>query len=243
MRTAPNVRRFTLVETLLALGIIALVLGLAYGTYAAATQSVSRCGDRAGLDMEARALMDRMEREMRCVCVPLSSSDGGTIRTGPTGTVGELQPLLVGRGATTDGEVLHFVTTGGMARQDGPLPGLSVVRYRLDRASRTLLRSQGTLVDAGDVPARDVGWLPVARDVESVALAYSDGEKWRDDWDSEDAGALPAAVHVEVTLRGEDTPATTFATSVWLPCQAQARVRLGTEEAAEPRADAPLSEQ
>ena len=76
---------FTLIEILVALAIMVIVVGCAYGIYFGATRSATRYRARNEVERDARALLRMMGREVRCSYFPLPS-DSPTVQSAPAGT-------------------------------------------------------------------------------------------------------------------------------------------------------------
>jgi len=202
---------FTLVEMLVALSMMGILFGIAYATYAATTRSVARCGAKIAVAQEARAVLARMAREIRCVYVGARARPkkaGGTrdlLEDGPRS--------LVGHDGSGQGDLLQLLTTGAITRPDELDAGVREVAYRLDESNRTLLRRQTKSVDLSEARSDDRGWWVVARNVRAVSVRYFDGKDWREKWDSQDEQGPPGAVRVEISFDTESGGRTTFATA------------------------------
>ena len=82
---------FTLIEILVALAIMVIVVGCAYGIYFAATKSAARYRARTEVERDARALLRMMGREIRCSYFP-SPNEAPTVQSSPAGTSGSTSP-------------------------------------------------------------------------------------------------------------------------------------------------------
>jgi len=80
----------------------------------------------------------------------------------------------------------------GYAADGTPSGGL--VRRELDRAVSLWGTEIGQIDEDSDV-------TPLAAEVSAIAFRYSDGTEWVDSWGTEEAGALPVAVEVTLTIR------------------------------------------
>ena len=214
---------FTLLEILVALSIMLIILGISFATYAAATQSISRCNARMALEQEARTVLRRMAREIRSsyISPSLPASGRSSIRDSTLTGILEEEPAssFNGENDLRDEELFRLVTAGGIPKPDAIIPGLSVVAYRFDESSGTLFRLQARIVDSPEVFDDEDSWLVCARNVKAVALKYFDGEEWYEDWDSDHNGRLPLAVSIGITLETEDGPPVTFVTAARIVCQ------------------------
>ena len=92
--------------------------------------------------------------------------------------------------------VTYFVTESedetGYAADGTPSGGL--VRRELDRAVSLWGAELGQLDEDSDA-------TPLAPEVSAIAFRYWDGTEWVDSWDSGEAGALPVAVEITLTIR------------------------------------------
>ncbi len=214
MKTALRDSGFTLIEILVALAMILIILGIAYAAYAGATESVSRCRVRTAVEQEARAVLQRMAREIRCCYLwpPPVTADRGAART----THEDARPAFLGKGRFDRAEMLQFVTAGGILKPDQPNAGLSVVAYRFEESRHALLRAQAGFMETGDPFADDDRWWLVARDIQKVGLRFFDGENWHGEWDSDDKGELPRAVSIELTLGIDSAEPATYSYTAWI---------------------------
>jgi len=77
---------------------------------------------------------------------------------------------------------------------DGTASGGGLVRRELDRAVAAWSSEQG------GPEAMESDEAPIAPEVAAVEFRYSDGGEWVDSWDSDEAGALPVAVQITLTI-------------------------------------------
>ena len=197
------------------MSIIVIVLGIAYGAYAAATQSVERCSGRMTLEQEARATLHLMARELRCS--HLAEPSAPPVRAaGPLGTSSARKvasPVFRGGSKTPGGVFLRFTTLGGLADPDVTSSGICNVSYRYAPSRGLLLRKQeDPLYAAAKNPDR-AAWLCMARNVRSVTVQYFNGRDWLDKWDLGPSAGLPRAVRVELTLENSRGRIATFSSA------------------------------
>ena len=223
---------FTLIEILVALSIMVIVLGAAYGTFSAATKSVSRCRARKFLEEEGQGLLRMMAREIRGSYFPApgenrpaSSSGTAPAGTGDSTVVARSErptpQYLNGRNGGEAGS-LQLLTTGGIPDPDQPSSGLYNVAYRLDPAKKTLFRRQADLLQPAQSDTDAPGWVRVGRGVESVAYSFSDGTNWADAWRTEEGAGLPSAVKIDLVLSDAEGNRRAFSATVFIPVQAAA---------------------
>jgi type II secretion system protein J len=232
---------FTLLELLVALSIIVLVLGAAYGAYAAATTSVARCRLRAAVERDARIVLRMIEREVRCVAYrppdPKPQKPGGDSLLSEKARVPWVESS---RDASEC--LLRVLTFGGMGDPDAPGSGQFVVTYRYDSPRKRLLRRQADRM-APTTEDSDADWLCVAQNVESVRVFFFDQGQWSEGWDAQKESELPAAVRVELTLNDPDGAPHLFLAVADVPVRPFKTRETKIEAAAEPRppaSEAPL---
>jgi len=228
---------FTLIEILVALAIMVIVVGCAYGIYFGATRSAARYRARNEVERDARALLRMMGREVRCSYFPLPS-ESPTVQSSPAGTSAPATALSLAPtpenvpGATMtarkdrpvydylagpdgrDGSFLQTLTTGGIADPDQPSSGLYNVAYRLDSGRKMIFRRQVDILEPPDSEAQKSSWLCVARGVESVKCSFFDGKDWADSWKTDLNTALPYAVKIEIELTDTEGRVGQYATSI-----------------------------
>jgi prepilin-type N-terminal cleavage/methylation domain-containing protein len=247
---------FTLIEILVALAIMVIVVGCAYGIYFAATRSASRYRARAEVERDARALLRMMSREIRCSYFP-QPTETSAVQSSPAVTSGLLPPPgpaptranTPGATMTTrqdrpvydylggpdgrHGSFLQTLTTGGIADPDQPSSGLYNIAYRLDARKRMIWRRQVDMLEPPDSKTQESSWLCVARGVESVKCSFFDGKAWADSWKTDLTTGLPYAVKIEIALADTEGRVSRYATSVNVPLAAGP---LAQSTAAAPRA-------
>ncbi|MFH1269181.1 MAG: prepilin-type N-terminal cleavage/methylation domain-containing protein [Planctomycetota bacterium] len=93
---------------------------------------------------------------------------------------------------------------------DGTPSGGGLVRRELDRAVAAWSSEQG------GPEAMESDEAPIAPEVAAIEFRYSDGGEWVDSWDSDEAGALPMAVEITLSViptRRENDPLSSPQTS------------------------------
>jgi prepilin-type N-terminal cleavage/methylation domain-containing protein len=177
-----SARGFTLLETLVALGITALVLGALGGAVLRAATARARATDVAGRGAVTRTLLLRLVAELEAARAPLPGDAEGAERlvvdaddpTGPWSTLHlatAVRSLPATRAPASDVRALAYHVEPDAAR-----PGV------------------GTLVRADDLPGAAVSpALPVLDGVRRFRIRCFDGNAWRSTWG---APRLPRAVEV-----------------------------------------------
>jgi prepilin-type N-terminal cleavage/methylation domain-containing protein len=214
-------RGFTLVELLVAVVLIATVLAIAYGSYFAISGSARACSSRMALSEQGRRTLEQIARHVRCsyagsVFDHTEDVKAGTdqTETDPRGSVSYFN----GDTDAPDGEVLRLVTTSGLSGERGATDGLFEVVYRFDRRTSELALSLARFVGtAREAERRD--WRVIADEIESIVLAFFDGEQWLGRWDFKDRKELPRAVRVEISGQNERFQRYDYSTVAYVSCR------------------------
>ncbi|GAB4373021.1 MAG: hypothetical protein Kow00128_22240 [Deltaproteobacteria bacterium] len=189
---------FTLLETIVALSIVALIAAAITTALRLASGSIERGEEETRETARLRAGIGILERTIRSADrAPLPGPDGpAPYFLGEPGRVRFLGALPVSAGEGGCFRLLSF----GEAENGDPAPGLAVAEaspFRLDGAFGWEGRDGSAIL------------LPGASE---VAFSYSPGPspegrwEWADRWDSREEGGLPAAVRVSFTLRRGERP-------------------------------------
>ena len=210
-----RVRSFTLVEVLVAMAMVVLILGALYASYAAATESATRCRKKISFESDVRILFARLTSELRCAYL--------RPRRGPSRPAGSI-PIsrkagsadFVGRRDPADGVAVGFLVEREADGLRRVRPGVRRVAYGFDRADRVLLRQETPPFRKVAVGLGEPVWVQLARNVASVVFRYHDGKEWREEWNSDEEHGLPRAVSIEVAFDRDDDEPVVFRTATWL---------------------------
>jgi len=211
---------FTLVELLVAVALIAIVLAMAYGSYFAISRSARACSSRIALSEQGRETLEQMARHVRCSYAG-SVCDNTEVEAGSDQTEtepGDSVSYFNSNPDAPDGEVLHLVTMSGSSAEKGATDGLFEVVYRFDKRTRELALSLARFVHAsGEAETRD--WRLIADEIESIDLAFFDGEQWLGRWDFKDKKELPRAVRIEISGENESLQRYDYSTVAYVSCR------------------------
>jgi prepilin-type N-terminal cleavage/methylation domain-containing protein len=220
MNTHKNIAGFTLIEMLVALTIIAAILAMLYGSYAATTRSIEASNTRMACLERAGFALRLMTRQIRCAYAPPAnpgpseSTPPGSQRLGATTDAGRLndaagilpvKSCAWFRGDCRDsrGEILSFVTGSGPGADPNARRGLVRVTYEYDEIASTLSMHSQDYAGAFDGGPISEPVHPVLRNVTSVVLRFHDGRQWQDTWQANQKRGLPRAVKMEIVVMDE----------------------------------------
>jgi prepilin-type N-terminal cleavage/methylation domain-containing protein len=204
-------RGFTLIEMMLAVGVLSIILAMLASSFSAVAHSKVHAEGRLLVDREGRALLWQMSKEVRnAVQTPLIPSHVLLEGAGHSGSSGPIDTILLStfdaghRRAITGLAPEYLVTYTVVPNQDHP------GWYLLQRSQQSGL-SSGTSGGAT---------LVLANNLLSLHLRYFDGQRWTEEWDSTAAKAgtqLPVAVAIQIQMAAPGGRIMDFATQVTLP--------------------------
>lgn len=219
-----NRRGFTLIEVLIALGILVTVAAILMRSMQLTYETKARVGAINDRYHEGRQVMQRVAREIRMAFLRADipeelREEDPTFHTQFKGEDDELYfattahlRLQANARESDQAEVHYFLKSGGVS--DSPYRG------------KVLYRRESHRID--DKPDRGGATWPMVEGVKELKLEYWDDKKeiaddaWKRSWDTdgEDPGLLPSRVRITLVLdMGEDRPELRFVT------QAAPRIR------------------
>ncbi len=208
-------RGFTLIEMMLAIGVLALILAMLASSFNAIAHSKVHAEGRLMVDREGRALLWQLSKEVRNVVqTPYAPSNVALFGNGH-----------MGNGLPIDTITMSTFSGGHRRALIGMMPE-TIVTYNLtpnpDQPGWYLLqRSQqsGLLTSTA---ARQS--MVLADNVLSLHFRYFDGQKWAESWDSSSMPRgvqLPVAVAIQIQMAAPGGHVMDFATQVTVPMAIQ----------------------
>ncbi len=212
---------FTLVEILLAMAIIVTIVSMVFGSYFATSKSAQAYKSRITLSQQGRKVLGQMARQIRCSYA--SKADKNTYPA-PIPQQGKADPASVinyfkGNSDEPSGEILHLVTTSGFSVGLVPSNGLFEITYKLDKSRGLLFSSQRRLAATSKSVEQKKKWQQIVEDIESLKLAFFDGQKWLNKWDFKDKKQLPFAVKINITWEDENHRQYQYGTIAYICCR------------------------
>ena len=208
-------RGFTLIEMMLAIGVLALILSMLASSFSTIAHSKVHAEGRLMVDREGRALLWQLTKELRnAVQTPYTSSN----------------VALFGSGHQNGGVAVDTISlstfNGGHRRALTGMTPETIVTYNLtanpdQQGWYFLNRSQQSgLLTSTVSPQTTV----LANNVLSLHFRYFDGQKWGESWESPSqprGRQLPVAVAVQIQMAAPGGRVMDFATQVTLPMAIQ----------------------
>ena len=232
---------------MVAMAIIATIMTMVYGSYAATSRSLSVYDGRMACSERAQLVLRLMARQIRCAYAPPSPTDSATAPpsladhdNAPYRAVSqkdESEPasvLFQGSAHGPRGEILDFITTGGFSMGPDRPMGLSRIAYRYDKLAGVLsISCEPHVRGLRQSEGRSV-WRPVLKGATSIDLEFHDGKQWQYEWDAKKARRLPQAVRIAVTVTHESGRAYRYGTTVPVACRTAVQRRLQITPAGRP---------
>ncbi len=206
-------RGFTLIELMLALGLLSLLMVLLYQSFAAVASSKVHGENRLAANEEGRAIMWQLSKEIRGVIqTPLVVS----------------KTLLIGQARKNGGGALDNITFSTVdVTHRRSLTGIGteeVVAYTAGSNPNhpgwfVLTRSQASaLLTRGS--SRELPPVVLADNLLSFHLRYYDGQRWQESWDSRSmppGQVLPLAISFDLSLMAPGGRPVTLSSTVAVP--------------------------
>ena len=204
-------RGFTLIELMLAVGVLSIILAMLASSFSAVAHSKVHAEGRLLVDRQGRALLWQMSKEIRnAVQTPLIPSNVLLQGAGHSGSNGPIDTILLStfdaghRRAITGLAPEYLVTYSVVSNPDHP------GWYLLERSQQSGLAASGAASQT----------LVLANNLLSLHLRYFDGQRWTEEWDSSAAKVgtqLPVAVAIQIEMAAPGGRIMDFATQVTMP--------------------------
>ena len=197
MITPQGQRGMTLIELILAIGVLAMISSITYGAIANAAAVGEEAQAQRQLRTMGRNATEIMQRELSLAFISQNQND--YYRTQFKGT--DRDPI----------DEIYFVARAHQKRYAGVKEGDAAEfgywseEDRKGGAYRSLLHRESPIID--DDPDRGGSVLALSHDVRRLNLRYYDErkEEWLDEWDSESSDQMNRVPHaIEIALELED---------------------------------------
>lgn len=210
-RSRPDQRGFTLIEMMLAIGVLGLILAMLSTSFSTVAHSKVHAEGRLLVDREGRALLWQISKEVRDAVqtsfepshvVLLGGGHNGS--SGPIDTI-TLSTLDAGHRRAITGIAPEYIVTYSEAANPEHHGW-----YLLQRSQQS-----GLLLSTAGSQS-----LVLADNLLSLHLRYFDGQRWTESWDSSSlplGRQLPVAVAIQIQMGAPGGRVMDFATQVTVP--------------------------
>lgn len=190
----PGINGFTLLEVLLAVGILSIVVAAIYGGFSTMSASVQNAETRRDATDLARTLVAKLSDDITNAYYNPSMPETIFYGKGTDATAEEGLRL----------DSISLTTLTNWRRPDSKEMNLWEVGYRIeaqpDNTGKLLIRREKRELVKESPPLEGGTDLVVTDRVEALRLRYFNGITWGDEWDSRSRRMLPKAVEIMVTL-------------------------------------------
>jgi prepilin-type N-terminal cleavage/methylation domain-containing protein len=204
-------RGFTLIEMMLAIGVLALILTMLASAFSTIAHSKVHAEGRLMVDREGRSLLWQLTKELRnAVQTPYTVSNVALFGSGH-----------MGNGAPIDTITLSTFSGGHRRALTGLTPE-TIVTYNLianpeQQGWYLLQRSQQSGLLTNAVTPQTT---TLANNILSLHFRYFDGQRWGESWESSSlpqGRQLPVAVAIQIQMAAPGGRVMDFATQVTVP--------------------------
>jgi len=221
---------FTLIEIIIAIAIVFTILSVVYATYFATAGSVERCQTKIDAAYQARTLLEKMSRQIRCTyripdnklpaIEPKSQDRTLNIKNASCSSLEATEEK-------NDDHIMSLITTAGIFNDKLLAHGPFKIVYKHDPDLKTLFYSQKKYIPISknnsdssrqrfnlsltDDTANE-NWFPISQNISRIELSFYDNDKWLDHWSYREKRQLPKAVKIKLILEDKDSNPTTFTT-------------------------------
>ena len=221
-KSSPRIARqggFTLIELMLAVGLLGLILVILATSFAAVAHSKTHGESRLAIEDQGRTILFQLSKELTgAVNTPFEPSRVLLIGTGHQQNGRPLDSLVVSTLDTGHRRAINGFSAEETVAYDTSVPNSQAPGMFL------LTRSESSsLLVSPPNAASNLPPVVLADNVMSLHLRYFDGSRWNETWNSADTqtlvnGApLPIAVTIDLTLASPSGKPVYFSTEVTLP--------------------------
>ena len=202
-------RGFTLIEIIIAISILAIIVGIAYGSFSQILRSKIILDDQSDVDSIGQTLMSRLAHELQSAYKAALLPECGEKQTATTS-----EYFRGHKDSSSDGQSFDSVTfitrDGGQYMPDGGThTGDVQLQYLVapdpDNANTpTLYRREIPVIRPVDRACENKLNFPIVGNISSLSFRYYDSQnsKWLDTWGSETTQSpMPRFVYIKAKIK------------------------------------------
>jgi general secretion pathway protein J len=181
---------FTLLEILIAIGILAVVATLVYASFDATIKVIDGVDHEANIYRDARLILTKLSEDLSMAYVPKGLQEATFV-----GQDGQVEDRAQ--------DSLEFTALSHIrVVPDQPTSDLNLIEYTLEADSEgkdwTLVRGENANLYSF---FREGGQYAIGEGIRGFNLRYFDGKTWADSWDSTIQKGLPWVVEIEIQFQ------------------------------------------
>ena len=194
----PSLRAFTLIEAMLAIGIMAIVLLAINGVFFSALRLRDRTSSAVDNALPVQQTTAILRRDLQCAMAP-GGTLAGDFKVGNVSEANQSQPVAI-----------EMYTATGALRANEPWADIQMVTYALRPPAVRSPDGGNDLIGSGTrnllyttTPQVDDQYLMSG--LQDLRFSCYDGTQWLDAWDTTNGNTnLPLAVRVRIQLAGAE---------------------------------------
>ena len=227
MAPARKISGFTLVEIMLALGMLSLIMAALYGSYQAVTGSIDRVLPGLRTGRSAVLTLNQMCRQLRgCYARRMDRTVQRASDQVSLADRDERERMLEFSGESGASLAkLRFITSQGRSGVAASHGQLCQVMYAWDRSEGRLLTARRPNVYRNIQDEEDLRWRCLLDSVLALELEFFDGQDWHSAWQEGAETMLPRAVRIRLVVGPEESNCVDMSSMVSITCRGEARER------------------
>ena len=218
---------FTIIEIIVAVGIITLIVSMSYGSYLATSKSAQMCNARMTTAHQAQDIIERIAAQIRCGYLPDPESRHVRIKSEfGRNNLDRIFDFFSGNNNTTGGQILHLITSNPAFRFQTSTQGLYEIIYKFQPATGKLFLSRRKFSGLAKDYIQSQNWQLIADKTNKIELGFYDGKNWYKSWRFTEKKQLPAAVRIGITIRDQFDHEFSCKTTAYITCAKQQNMRI-----------------
>ena len=218
---------FTLVEIMVALGMLSMIMAALYGSYQAVTGSIDQIRPRFQAERRAVFVLNAMCRQLRaCYAGRLDR----TVQRRSDEVLQKLEddperPSAFAGKSDRSVAKLRFVTSQGRSRFAERHGELSQVIYTWDSSDGRLLTVRHPNVYQDTQDEKDLAWRCLLDSVLDLEYEFWDGQDWHSAWQEPAEMILPRAVRIRLVVGPSESDCIDLTSMVSITCRGETSER------------------
>jgi len=218
---------FTLVEIMVALGMLSLIMAALYGSYQAVTGSIEQIRPRFQAERRAAFVLNAMCRQLRaCYAGRLDR----TVQRGSDEVLERLKddperPSAFAGQSDRRMAKLRFITSQGRSRFAERHGELSQVIYAWDSSDGRLLTARYPNVYQDTQDEKDLAWRCLLDSVLDLEYEFWDGQDWHSAWQKPAETILPRVVRIRIVVGPNESNCIDLTSMVSITCRGEVSER------------------
>ena len=218
---------FTIIEIIVAVGIITLIVSMSYGSYIATSKSARMCEARMTTAHQAQDIIERIAAQIRCSYLPDQGNRHVRIKSEfGKNNLARIFDFFSGNNNPTGGQILNLITSNPAFRFQTSTQGLYEIIYKFEPATGKLFISRRKFSGLAQDYIQPKNWQLIADSTSNIELEFFDGKNWYKSWRFTDKKRLPSAVRIGITIRDRFDHEFSCKTTAYVTCTKQQNMQI-----------------